>query len=167
MPLFCITYHVVSPGGKSRKCRQIICRREKYHTLGNFPDSWYKGQLKIHPSFHLDSRDIILHDEANASKFYRHVRNYKFSHNRSQMVLDDAEETTRQREGGIIVQITKPKSTILQKYPEKERVRKSRNVKKETLEDKHNTASIAPPADQSLSLDQMWIISSLVGQYLK
>jgi hypothetical protein len=96
---------------------------------------------------------------------------------RSHMVLDAEAEIKQQENSGVLIKITKPMEIIITKFPEKKREKPTEN----TLKISENT-EVSPeiskmlaatskqktiaPADGNLSLDQMWIISSLVGQYL-
>jgi hypothetical protein len=53
-------------------------RENKYKILSSFPDAWFGGTLKIHPSFHLESRDIVgKGNKQEMIDFYRCDNNLK------------------------------------------------------------------------------------------
>jgi len=114
--------------------------------------------------FHLDSRDIYLKGDIEKMKeFYR-----------SQVVLTDPKEAQYQVDSGVCLRITEPSTIILNKYPHKTT---TQNVNPSvfhctpntttTQESPKNEIKDGPPSTlNTLSLEKMWLISSLVGQYL-
>lgn len=82
------------------------------------------------------------------------------------MVLADPEEVEKHKDSGVLVEIRKPAEILLERFPE----RRDNTTKSITPILARPLATGAPTmqtrADENLSLDQMWIISSLVGQYL-
>jgi len=131
--------------------------------LDIFPNFWFGGQLKIAPCFHLDSRDTYLSgDKEKMQEFYK-----------SQVVLADTKEVQHQIDSGMCLRITQPSTLIINKYPNKKpSASKTSSIHIATTEPKPATITKHEPKDgppstvNTLSLEKMWMISSLVGQYL-
>eukprot|EP01126_Amoeba_proteus_P008299 TRINITY_DN1305_c0_g2_i27.p1 TRINITY_DN1305_c0_g2~~TRINITY_DN1305_c0_g2_i27.p1 ORF type:complete len:326 (-),score=73.51 TRINITY_DN1305_c0_g2_i27:147-1124(-) len=140
---------------------------EKYQNLGNFPDFWFQGKLKIHPSFHLDSRDVIREKGDTQDGV---INSEILDFYKSQVVVADSDEIERQVNGGMCVVLVKPSQIILSGFPEKKVTEKeslipSSSVPTATVHGIMSTTR-TPSVESNISLDQMWIISSLVGRYL-
>jgi len=135
---------------------------KKYQILDVFPNFWFGGQLKIQPCFHLDSRDIYLSGNKEKMKeFYK-----------SQVVLADGNELQRQIDSGMCLRITQPATILVNKYPNKKPTESKKSspsspiATEPTIQTKHKPKDGPASTVNTLSLEKMWVISSLVGQYL-
>jgi len=129
----------------------------KYQILDLFPNHWFGGRIKIDPCFHRDSRDIYLSgDLEEMKKFYR-----------SQIVLDNKNEIEEQITSGLCTRILEPSTIIKKNYPEKIPTTSQQQLKEsQDLQIPISLPKKPTNQNNTLPLEKMWMISSLVSQYL-
>jgi len=147
--------------------------KSKYELLASFPDSWFGGKLKIHPCFHLESRDVV--QRGNTKEMFNFYR--------SQVVLKDVQEIEKQLKSDLCLRLEEPSFILSQAKLKKQfqttideeliEIINSQSENAKLDENEHNTQinnntdnDRSDEIKENLSLDKMWIISSLVNQYL-
>jgi len=141
---------------------------KKYKILDAFPNTWFGGKLQIHPCFHLDSRDRFLSGDFESLK----------SSYRKEVVMDDGEEIERQLESGVCMRVEGLGEAICAQhrklfnseyFPVSVAVPYPDQLKRGTdaiPNDTHRPAT-EKKVGESLPLEKMWVLSSLISQYLK
>jgi len=86
-----------------------------------------------------------------------------------QVVMDNKEELAKQLATGMCIRITEPSELITTKYPHKKPLPKEGESVEVEVPKKQQNQTVIPQTQalNNLSLEKMWVISSLVGEYLK
>lgn len=137
---------------------------KKYKILDSFPNSWFGGKLQILPCFHLDSRDRFLKGDFEAM-----CESY-----RREVVLRDDQMAEKQIESGVCLRVLGIGDSILaehirvwstQFHPILEAV-VSADIMKRDSDSLPQDIATKVTKDENLPLEKMWVLSSLVSQYL-
>ena len=137
---------------------------KKYKILDSFPNSWFGGKLQILPCFHLDSRDRFLKGDFEAM----------CTAYRQEVVLADEEMAKKQIESGVCLRVEGISNLILSEYkriwssdfhPILE-AKVTADIMKRDSTSLPQDIDTKVTKDENLPLEKMWVLSSLVSQYL-
>ena len=137
---------------------------KKYKILDSFPNSWFGGKLQILPCFHLDSRDRFLKGD-----FESMCASYM-----NEVVLSEEGMAEKQIESGVCLRIDGIGKSILNEHERVWSIPFHPILQAYVTADIMKRESNSMPADidtqvtkdENLPLEKMWLLSSLVSQYL-
>lgn len=138
---------------------------KKYKVLDAFSNSWFGGQLPILPCFHLDSRDRFL-----SGDFEKMREAYK-----QEVLVDDAEVVQHQIEVGLCTRVNGISDAIKAQHLAlfNEPYNLTRTVTTTSEHMARDSPGVLPAdisttttKDENLPLEKMWVLSSLVSQYI-
>ncbi|ETW06794.1 hypothetical protein H310_02947 [Aphanomyces invadans] len=134
--------------------------KEKYRTLGRFPDAWFQGKLPIQPCFHTTARDVWAtcvetHDEKAMRTLYH-----------EQVMLDDPDGLEAQIDAGVVVHLLGPSKRLQRLLGLQPQDVQSQPP---PLRPSTYRPSIPPPAGISevgYNSEKAWMLASIAAKYL-
>lgn len=131
--------------------------RDKYKTLGAFPDTWLGGKVAVPRSFHTTARQLCAEDCALDGEGGGGLLEELF---RREVLLEDAGEAGRQVAAGVCLRITRPAGLLGADV--------SRHLAPAEVVESGGGASagVAPMDAGPQGIERGWIISKAIAGYL-
>lgn len=126
--------------------------KAKYRTLGDFPDAWLGGKVRLPESFHSDAREACAYgNEALEALFHREV------------LLDDSKEVARQIACGTCLR-RKSHAILQDAVPAPEPGPKAKEEDAAPAPQRPSPVASAAPLDTGpQGIERGWILSKTLG----